>query len=369
MSRLLLAAAVAGALVLGAAAAAGAADGTPPQITFQLVGTEGSGGWYVSPTTVRWQVGDPESGIKASSGCDATVVGETTGTRLTCAATNFADVTTSVSVTVRVDTTAPAVTGATPDRPPDSDGWYTHAVTFAFAGTDATSGVASCAVVSYAGPDNGEASIGGTCTDAAGNVSAPGAAGFRYDVTPPTLRGVSARAGDGQVTVTWSPLPGSEWVDVARAVAGGKTAGRTIYHGDGGSVVDRAADNGVHYRYAVIAHDEAGHVTEAQVTAMPLGAMRTPPPGARVTTVPTLSWRAAPHAVLYNVQLFRGSHKILSAWPRTAALELGSRWTYAGRARRLTPGTYRWYVWPAYRRGKGVRFGRLVGRSTFVVTA
>ena len=367
MNRLLLAAAVAGALVLGAAAAAGAADGTPPLITFELVGTEGAGGWYVTPTTVRWSVGDPESGIKSSSGCDATVVGETTGAKLTCSATNFADTTTSVSVVVRVDTTPPAVTGATADRPPDSDGWYTHAVRFAFAGTDATSGVASCSLVTYAGPDTGSASVSGTCTDQAGNVSAAGSAGLQYDATPPALRGVTARAGDGQVTVAWTPLPG-DWVDVARAVDGSKAAARTIYHGDASSVVDQNAENGVRYRYAVIAHDAAGHVVEVAVAAMPLGAMRTPPPGARIDAAPTLSWRGTAGAVLYNVQLFRGSHKILSAWPRTPALRLARSWEYGGRTHRLTAGTYRWYVWPGYRQGKGYRFGKLIGRSSFVVT-
>jgi hypothetical protein len=368
MSRVLLITAVAGALVLGAAAAAGAADGTPPQISFELVGTEGAGGWYVTPTTVRWQVADPESGIKSSSGCDATVVAETTGTKLTCSATNFYDTTTSVTVVVRVDTTPPAVTGATPDRPPDTNGWYTHPLRYTFAGTDGTSGVAGCSVVTYAGPDSGSASVSGVCSDQAGNVSAAGTAGFQYDATPPALRGVSARAGDGQVTVAWAPLAGSDWVDVARAVDGRKATPRTIYHGGASSVVDRQAQNGVRYRYAVIAHDEAGHVVEVAVAAMPLGAMRTPPPGARIDAAPTLSWRATRGAALYNVQLFRGSQKILSAWPRSAALRLASHWTYGGREHRLTPGAYRWYVWPAYRQGKGFRFGRLVGRSTFVVT-
>jgi hypothetical protein len=317
---------------------------------------------------VRWTVADPESGIKSSSGCDATVVGETAGTKITCAATNFADTTTSVSVVVRVDTTPPAVTGATPDRAPDANGWYTHAVQYAFAGTDATSGVASCSLVTYAGPDSGSASVSGTCTDQAGNVSAPGSAAFQYDATPPALRGVTARAGDGQVTVAWSPLPGSDWVDVSREVQGSKAEPRAVYHGDAASMVDRTARNGVHYRYAVVAHDPAGHEVEAAVAAMPLGAMRTPPPGASVDAAPTLTWRAVPGAVLYNVQLFRGSRKILSAWPRSAALRLTSRWTFAGRAHRLTRGTYRWYVWPAYRHGKGYRFGKLVGRSTFVVS-
>jgi hypothetical protein len=366
MSRLVLAVAAAAVLVLGVGAA-GAADGTPPQISFQLVGTDGVGGWYVSPTTVRWTVADPESGIKSTSGCDASSVGETTGTKLTCSATNFADITTSVSVVVRVDTTPPAVTGATPDRAPDTNGWYTHAVQFAFAGTDATSGVASCSRVTYSAPDTGSASVSGTCTDQAGNVSAPGAASFQFDATPPALKGVSARAGDSQVTVAWSPLPSSDWVDVSRVVDG-KTAARTVYHGDAASTVDKTAENGVRYRYAVIAQDPAGHVVEVAVRAMPLGAMRTPPPGARIHAVPTLSWRATTGAALYNVQLFRGARKILSAWPQSAALRLTSRWIYGGRQYRLAPGAYRWYVWPAYKKGKGYRFGKLVGKSTFVLT-
>ena len=120
---------------------------------------------------------------------------------------------------------------------------------------------------------------------------------------------MAARAGDGEVTVTWTPLPRWEWVDVARAVDGSKAAPRTIYNGDASSVVDRGSENGVDYRYAVVAHDEAGHAAEVEVQAMPLGAMRTPPPGSSVSAPPRLGWRATPGAVLYNVQLFRGRRR------------------------------------------------------------
>ena len=34
---------------------------------------------------------------------------------------------------------------------------------------------------------------------------------------------------------------------------------------------------------------------------------------------------------------------------------------------RLTRGTYYWYVWPGFRRGSTVRYGPLLGRSSFAV--
>ena len=41
------------------------------------------------------------------------------------------------------DDSAPTVT-VTPDRVPDHNGWYNHAVIFDTDGTDATSGIAAC---------------------------------------------------------------------------------------------------------------------------------------------------------------------------------------------------------------------------------
>jgi hypothetical protein len=359
-------------LCLGALVAvgpAGAVDGTPPAITFEVVGTEGANGWYVSPTTVRWRVDDPESGIKSSSGCDATtLVADTGGTRLTCSATNMADVTSTVSLTVKIDRTPPAVTGVSPDRPPDSSGWYTRAVTFAFAGTDETSGVASCTSVTYAGPDSGYASVSGTCADRAGNVSAPSAVGFRFDTAAPALRGVVVHSGDGEVTVEWTALPPWEWVELVRSIVGRPARPRTVFRGSGSRYVDRRVRNGIEYRYGIIGRDGAGHATQANVEAIPVGPLRTPLPGATITSPPRLTWKAVRGAALYNVQLFRGSRKILSAWPRGASIRLTRSWRYGGHRRRLVPGRYRWYVWPAFRQKGGVRFGRLIGRSTFVVT-
>nr|MBA3331185.1 hypothetical protein [Actinomycetota bacterium] len=74
-------------------------------------------------------------------------------------------------------------------------------------------------------------------------------------------------------------------------------------------------------------------------------------------------------AAYYNVQLFRGSQKVLSAWPKQPRLALGSKWTFAGRKMLLRPGTYRWYVWPGVGARSQARYGPMLGQSTFVVRA
>jgi len=60
-----------------------------------------------------------------------------------------------------------------------------------------------------------------------------------------------------------------------------------------------------------------------------------------------LVWAKVPHAGCYNVQLYHGAQKLLSAWPVKAKLTLAPRWAYQGRAFPLE-GVYRWYVWPGF---------------------
>jgi hypothetical protein len=95
---------------------------------------------------------------------------------------------------INIDTDAPSVTGASPDRTPDKNGWYTHAVTVTFAGSDANSGLASCSKVTFGGPDNGSAAATGTCRDNAGNVSAPSSFSLKYDSTAPGVSATTSRS-------------------------------------------------------------------------------------------------------------------------------------------------------------------------------
>lgn len=81
----------------------------------------------------------------------------------------------------------------------------------------------------------------------------------------------------------------------------------------------------------------------------------------------TLAWDAAPGARFYNVQLHRNGVKVLSAWPRKPTFRVGKAWRYDGKSRRLEPGRYVWYVWPAHGTLARPVFGRPLGSSSFVV--
>ncbi len=84
------------------------ADTTPPVITPTVTPAPNANGWNKTDVTVLWSVTDPESGIASSIGCGTTVLtAETPGTLLTCSATNGVGLSSSASVTVKIDKTPP----------------------------------------------------------------------------------------------------------------------------------------------------------------------------------------------------------------------------------------------------------------------
>src|SRR5439155_24261739 len=97
--------------------------------------------------------------------------------------------------TTKRDSTPPPVTTVTAQRGPDSNGWYNHPLAVAVDGTDNLSGVA-CSAPTYSTPDSSSASVSGTCTDGAGNVSSPKTLTFQYDATPPAVSAAPARGPD-----------------------------------------------------------------------------------------------------------------------------------------------------------------------------
>ncbi|MDQ3707570.1 MAG: hypothetical protein M3437_20545, partial [Chloroflexota bacterium] len=163
-------------------------DPSGPVITKSVTGTEGNNGWYTSNVTVDWTVSDPESPNSLQlTGCvDQNITSDQAATTYSCSATSAGGSAPEQSVTIKRDATKPSTT-ATPDRSADHNGWYTHAVTFSFQGTDATSGIASCSADRiYNGPDGSNLTVNGSCTDNAGNSSDPGvSSSFNYDGTAP----------------------------------------------------------------------------------------------------------------------------------------------------------------------------------------
>jgi hypothetical protein len=320
--------------------------------------------WHTGPVTLRWTLVDPNFVPVAGSDCDTkTVSTDTTGLNVTCAVVSSNNQVQKIA-TLRVDKTAPTVTGFTPARPPDYNGWWNHPVTLSFTGTDATSGIGTCDVVDYSGPDSNGAPISGACRDVAGN-SAVGSFPINYDSTPPGLAPATSRAVRGRNIVNWTVGADAVQTRVLRSPGIGTAAVSEVYVGRGQTFSDRAVKGGKKYTYSLTAPDGAGNVAS---TTIALTAWPNPQAAPSSHGVRRLLWKRVRGASYYNVQLYRDGRKILSAWPRGTALQLQRRWTFRGRKYALSPGTYHWYVWPGFGARSAHRYGKLIAHRHFTVS-
>jgi hypothetical protein len=347
----------------GAAGRANVPVSPPPSITPIVTGTLGTNGWYRSDVTVNWVI-DPLP--LSSIGCDArTLVADTPGTRLTCSATFSGGVEITMTITVKLDRTAPTVRGAA-DRPPDANGWYNRPFNATFSGTDPTAGIAACSTVGYGGPDGAPASVSGACTDSAGNVGS-GLFSFKYDATPPGVSALRIKPGKKLADIAWKATADTVLAEVARTPGPKGAAEAVVYRGAATSYRDLALKPGRKYRYTVMVYDEAANRASQAIDFVGRGALLSPAPGERVTSPPLLVWTAVKGATYYNVVLIRG-RRVFSAWPSQPRLQLRRTWLYRGRRQQLRPGVYRWYTWPGYGALRAGRFGPPLGGSTFIVT-
>jgi hypothetical protein len=60
----------------------------------------------------------------------------------------------------------------------------------------------------------------------------------------------------------------------------------------------------------------------------------------------SFAWAPVAGASGYSVELYRGSERVFASTARGAQIEIPATWNSGGRAHRLVPGEYRWYVWP-----------------------
>jgi hypothetical protein len=357
-------------LLLVSSAAADAVS--PPSITLAISGERGGSGWYRSDVTVSWTVSDA-TGISSSNGCGTTLLSrDTPGTTLTCSASNNANppLSSSVSVTIKLDKTPPIVTEGTPARRPDANGWYTRPVSFSFKGEDGLSGIDGCPPVKYGGPDAESAAVTGTCRDRAGNT---GTRSFplKYDAHPPVLSSVSVESGDGVNVVRWRASSDAAATAVRRIARGAPGPGKRVFRGGGSRFVDRGIKNGLEYRYVVQAYDRARNRSK-QVSRLALPkvvTLRRLSYVPRVAGAPTLRLPRIRRATYYHVQLFRRSTRLLAAWPVRPWLVLRRTWTYAGRRYHLRPGRYRWYAWAGVGPRRAGRYDQLGSADFRVVRA
>jgi hypothetical protein len=357
-------------------------DTTPPSVSSSPARGPDKGEWYNRPVDVSFSGSDALSGIASCT--SGTYSGPDTGAgSVGGSCSDYAGNTRSTSFGLKYDATPPSVE-AKPDRGPNPKGWYNRRVTVAFVGSDATSGVEACApAVTYAGPDADKTAVSGTCVDKAANTSQAVAYELRYDTRPPALMRVRAEISARGVVLRWRASPDSVAFGIVRSPGLGGKKATPVYTGAARSFTDRRLQKGVRYRYTVTAYDEAGNgaarglAVRSDVTTK-AGVQRPARPAtpsllgpranARVSAPPVLRWSGVPKATYYNVQLFRNGKKILTLWPSTTSLRLEQSWRFGGRTQRLTPGRYRWYVWPGFGKRAASRYGKLVGSRVFVVT-
>ena len=348
--------------LLPAGASAGPAAPRVGTVTPIIYGTQGANGWYVTNVTVNWVV--QPLGYLTTEGCDArTIATDTVNTDLTCTAT-WSDGTVSSTIHIHRDATPPTVV-VTPERAPDANGWYNHAVAFAYTGADPTSGVAACTRVAYAGPDNQNASVTGTCRDNAGNVTSVTTA-LKYDATPPKIKKFGLKALKGGARLHWTDSADVKSLEIQRAPGLKGAAQSVVYRGASLSSgwVDRGLRPGREYRYQLTVSDDAANKTTKTIDFVARGALLDPAPGEQVAKPPLLVWTPVRGATYYNVVLVRG-RRVFSAWPTSARLKMSRAWTYHGRRYKLRSGSYRWFVWPGFGSLSAGHYGKMLGGSTF----
>jgi hypothetical protein len=161
-------------------------DATAPTITLASRTAANAHGWNNTDVALSWNCADAMSGpVDATVSQTVSSEGANQSSTGTCAddAGNSA---TDTRTHINIDKTAPNVTVG-PNRSPDHNGWFNHIVTIETHGTDSLSGIDSCSAdQTYDSPDNGSASVSGSCTDNAGN-SSGGTASFKFDKTAPTV--------------------------------------------------------------------------------------------------------------------------------------------------------------------------------------
>jgi hypothetical protein len=322
-------------------------------------------------------VSDPVNGQRGTS-CQPQSgstfpVGRTT---VTCGAGGVSG---SFTVTV-TDTTAPTIAGAPNGVRKEVDGVPRARVTFgAPTATDVVDGTVAvaCSPASGSSFPLGRTNVTCVAKDAHGNSST---ASFRVEVfdhtPPPPVPHLEAHLRGKDALVGWTHPSGTDVVGVVvvRRPGHGKEASANLYRGLATSFADDDVRPGVKYRYDVYTIDRAGNRSRIVETfaLLPVGPLRSPFNGEELSRAPRFSWKAAPGADYYNVQVWAirkgGPVKVFTSWPTTNHLQLPETWLYRGQRRGLHKGTYRWYVWPGLGALRLAHYGKLLGAGTFVFT-
>jgi hypothetical protein len=362
-------------------------SGVPSNRVVEANGPSGSVVAYTEPTATDVAEGPKPVSCNPASGSTFPLG----GTTVTCTASDSHGNTSSASFTVTVvDTTKPNLI-VPRDRAVYADtplgiGRSGYGVPSFLSGASATDTVDPHPIITNDAPEFftvGVHTVTFSAVDASGNGVAktavlevlpmppPGTPPLPIPPprgAPPDVRNLKAEAGDRRVRLSWQMPAGVDHVVISRSLSLGGEA-QVVYTGSGEAFLDRGVVNTLEYRYLVVSVDQEGLASAGvAAAAQPKPTLlKAPKNGARLRNAPKLRWVRNSEANYYNVQLFRGDKKILSIWPVKTALTLKSKWKYQGHAYKLSPGVYRWYVWPGFGARKAVDYGEMLGFSTFQI--
>jgi hypothetical protein len=357
-------------------------DATAPSSSASLSRGPDTNGWYNRPVDFSASGSDNLSGIASCS--SGTYSGpDVGGGSIGAGCTDNAGNSSSQGLGINYDSTPPTVTGVNAARPPDSNGWYNHAVAIAFAGSDGASGIASCTNLTYDGPESPGTTVNGSCTDVAGNTGGGGTFTLKYDSTPPTLTDVRVESDNNLATLFWTASADTKAIEVVRAPGPSGPDPATVFTGLASTYEDTTVVNRVKYVYTVTGFDEAGNKAVETISVIPAARLYSPARGAVVKSPPLLSWRKIPGASYYNVQVYFGGsgqairqvlsvqisgRKVLSAWPTGPRYRMRKQWVFKKKHHKLARGHYTWYVWPGLGKRSARNYGKLFGKSDFIVS-
>ena len=213
----------------------------------------------------------------------------------------------------------------------------------------------------------------GTCTDKAGNVSAAVPFVFNYDATPPALTAVTAVPDDAGARLAWQ-ASGAAKVMVMRSPAGARGAqSDVVYDGTGDAFTDTGLRNGTRYTYLVQAVDAAGNTATGSASVTPTadastkhllspGAGSEPQPATAAALAQGRAGQLLQRPALPQRQEDPQRVADQAAVPAAQPLALSSAGVIGS-----WHGTYRWLLWAGYGHRSQHRYGRLLGKRTFVV--
>ena len=121
-------------------------DTTPPSISYVLnpASPDGLNGWYTGNVTLTWIVTENESPDSLiTTGCaNQNITADQLAITYSCDASSDGGEAATVSVTIKLDGTAPTVAYTSASGDAGLGGWYTSNVTATFTATDNVSGFA-----------------------------------------------------------------------------------------------------------------------------------------------------------------------------------------------------------------------------------